>query len=101
MEVTVRIDSNSNYEYAKQHLTLIDDVIYVVESDIKGRLSLHLLNDGYIAYTYSKYSDNVPKLLELVKQHYSDIYTAIKICQATGKSIINVGNVKGLSITDW
>lgn len=102
MEVTVRIDGNKDYDYAKEHLTLIDNVIYVVETNLNGRLSLHLLNDGYIAYTYAKYSDNVPKLLELVKQHYYDVVMAIKFIQKVKHGIVtDVSGIQGLTISDW
>lgn len=102
MEVTVRIDGNRDYEYAKQHLTLINDVIYVVETDLNGRLSLHLLNNGYITYTYSKYSENVPELLKLIKKHYHDVVMAIKFIQKMEHGLItDVADVKGLTISDW
>lgn len=101
MEVTVRIDGNKNYDYAKTTLTLIDNVIYVVEHDI-SRLSLHLLNDGYITYAYTQYSDNLPKLLELIKEHYYDIVVGIKFIQKVKHGLIeNVSGIQGLTISDW
>lgn len=102
MEMTIRIDGNPDYEYAKTTLTLIDNVLYVVEHNFGGRLSLHLLNKGYIAYAYIQYSSNLPKLLELVIEHYYDIVTAMKFIEKVEHSIINdVGNVRGLTVSDW
>lgn len=101
MECIVRIDGNNQYEYAKETLTLIDDVLYVVETDLNGRLTLHLLNEGYILLAKTKYSDNVPALLQLIIQQYANIVKAMKICQKTGKTIVNVGYVKGLTVSDW
>lgn len=102
MEVTVRIDGNKDYDYAKTTLTLIDNVIYVVEHNFGNRLSLHLLNDGYIAYTYIQYSDNLPKLLELIKEHYYDIVVGIKFIQKVEHGLIeNVSGIQGLTISDW
>ena len=101
MECTIRIDGNSQYDYAKETLTLIDDVLYVVETDLNGRLSLHLLNEGYILLAKAKYSDNVPALLRLIIEQYANIVKAMKICQETGKTIANVGYVEGLTVSDW
>lgn len=102
MQVTVRIDGNKDYDYAKEHLTLIDNVIYVVEEHCNGRLSLHLLNDGYIEYAREKYSDNVPKLLELIKQHYYDVVVTIKFIQKIEHGLVeDIGGVRGFTISDW
>lgn len=101
MEVTVRIDGNKDYTYAKQHLTLIDDVIYVVEKDF-GRLTLHLLNDGYIKYARREYSENVYELLKLIKDHYYDVFMAIKFVQKVEHGLIeDVGHIQGLTVSDW
>ena len=103
MEVTIRIDGNKDYDYAKETLTLINDVIYIVESNCDGRLSLHLLNDGYIKYAQTKYSDNVPELLKLIINNYYDIAMGIKFIQKSkdGSYIKNVANIQGLTISDW
>ena len=101
MQVTVRIDGNKNYVYAKEHLTLIDNVIYVVEKGYNSRLSLHLLNDGYIEYAHIKYSNNVTELLKLIKEHYYDIVVAIKFVEINGGIREDIGNIQGFTISDW
>jgi hypothetical protein len=101
MQMTIRIDGNPDYEYAKTTLTLIDGVLYVVETNFGGRLSFHLLNDGYIAYAYIQYSDNLPKLLELIKANYYDIVIAMKFIAKNGGIVKDVGYIKGLTVSDW
>lgn len=105
MQVTIRIDGNKDYEYAKETVTLIDGVIYIVDGDVGfenvGRFSLHLLNRPYIEYAEKVYSSNYKELLELIFDNYFDVVMAIKHCVKTGRKMEYIAGVEGLTVSDY
>lgn len=97
MEITIRIDGNPNYTYSKAQLTMVRGDIYVVDRNIDGRLSLHLLNG---AYTETIKSNNLKEMLSLAYFASDRVIEAIKECICTGEAI-EVKGIQGLVVSDW
>lgn len=117
IEKIVRIDGNPKYGYAKQHIALINDKIYVrsYANDQICVQALYELDEDYIMYCRKHNKlEEVIQLLDLIRpRHEFDpdynelcninylIKQAIKVCDITKEQQKDIGNIKGLSISDW
>lgn len=117
----LRIDGNSEYEYAKAYIALIDDVIYVntivSEYDVitNALIELNPICIRFMRKTGK--SESLIQLLDLIRpriEYYDDVndfnkfcnvngdvIRAMKICEITGEDQLNVSGIDGLSVTNW
>lgn len=71
--ITARIDGNSDYDYMKLEMRLIDGEIFIVQYDT-GYWTFHQLTDDYIrqlGHTPTR------ELAQLIQKHYKEVVQAI------------------------
>lgn len=112
-----RINGNQNYSYAKVYLALIGDDIYV-DSYEYGKYgcfdALFKLNKEYVMHQRAEELDDIAELLNIIRprtefdNEYNEfcnvnyyVKQAMRVCDITREDQLNVGGIKGLSITNW
>lgn len=118
IEKVVRMNGNPKYEYAKAYIVLVDDKIYVsgYAQDEANVNTLYELNNNYIKYCkkHNKLEECI-KLLDLIRPRHQgfdsnynelcnvnyDVKQAMRVCDITNEDQNNVGDIEGLTITNW
>ena len=114
----VRMNGNPKYEYAKDYIVLIDNTLYVsgyAEDEVCVN-TLYELNENYIKYCRKHNKlEAVIQLLDLIRPRHQGfdpdynelcnvnyfVKQAMKVCDITNEDQNNVGDIEGLTITNW
>lgn len=93
--VTIRIDGNKNFEYAKVSATTVDGAIYIIKYG-----DLNLLTDGFImSETIKGHSDNYIELLRLIRNNYKAIVSSIRDIKNGREIVQNLNWIEGFSVS--
>lgn len=116
----VRMDGNSEYDYAKTYIVLTGDKLYH-DSHLKDAVTITALveiDKEYVEYSRANGTcEEVAQLLDLIRPRFagvdydedwnkllnvnSRVKQAMKVCEITGEAQTDVGGIKGLKISNF
>ena len=120
IEKVIRMDGNSEYDYAKTYIVLTGDKLYH-DSYLKDAVTITALMEidkEYVKYLRANGTcEEVVQLLNLIRPRFkgfdydedwnkllnvnSKVKEAMKVCEITSEEQTDVGGIKGLKISNF